>query len=264
MPGGANPFDVSDSAWDAICDATNKARKNHTAGRSANPPWAADEILLALDFYFQHGSQSPEDSRTIALSAVLRSLPLELSRPDAERFRSPNSLYMKFQNFKALDPDYPGAGLRAGSHLDEELFNRYRGHADKLHALALAIAAAAQRGLPPASLQEEDFAALEGTILVAIHRSLERSGALVAKKKKLGTRADGTISCDVCDFEFSARYGPDLRGFIECHHLLPLAGAPARTTRLRDLALVCANCHRMAHRVVPSRETITELRELLR
>jgi 5-methylcytosine-specific restriction protein A len=42
------------------------------------------------------------------------------------------------------------------------------------------------------------------------------------------------------------------RGFIECHHLLPLAElARERLSRLADLALVCSNCHRMVHRKRP-------------
>ncbi|WP_405847976.1 HNH endonuclease [Streptomyces niveus] len=35
---------------------------------------------------------------------------------------------------------------------------------------------------------------------------------------------------------------------IEVHHLLPLHVAGPRETRLEDLALLCANCHRMCHR----------------
>jgi 5-methylcytosine-specific restriction protein A len=42
------------------------------------------------------------------------------------------------------------------------------------------------------------------------------------------------------------------RGFAECHHLVPLAEvAFHRNTRLTDLAIVCANCHRMLHRGRP-------------
>ena len=38
----------------------------------------------------------------------------------------------------------------------------------------------------------------------------------------------------------------------ECHHTVPVSeyGSGART-QLRDLALVCANCHRMLHRRRP-------------
>lgn len=40
-------------------------------------------------------------------------------------------------------------------------------------------------------------------------------------------------------------------GFIEYHHIMPISDyyANAETT-LSDLALVCANCHRMLHRAI--------------
>jgi 5-methylcytosine-specific restriction protein A len=37
-------------------------------------------------------------------------------------------------------------------------------------------------------------------------------------------------------------------GFIECHHRLQLADGDERETKLADLALLCANGHRMIHR----------------
>ena len=57
------------------------------------------------------------------------------------------------------------------------------------------------------------------------------------------------LKCEVCDFDFRATYGDLGEGFAECHHVLPLAElAPGTKTKLRDLAILCANCHRMAHR----------------
>jgi 5-methylcytosine-specific restriction protein A len=54
----------------------------------------------------------------------------------------------------------------------------------------------------------------------------------------------------ICGFDFAIKYGDLGAGFIEAHHILPLAAGPA-TTRLPDLALVCSNCHRMLHRAKP-------------
>jgi len=55
--------------------------------------------------------------------------------------------------------------------------------------------------------------------------------------------------CQVCDLSFREIYGSLGDGFAEVHHLLPLAQANERVTRLRDLVTVCANCHRMLHRM---------------
>jgi 5-methylcytosine-specific restriction protein A len=68
----------------------------------------------------------------------------------------------------------------------------------------------------------------------------------------------------VCDFDFARVYGELGVGFAECHHLVPLAELPGvRRTRLTDLAIVCANCHRMLHRTRPT-IAILELRTLMR
>jgi len=56
----------------------------------------------------------------------------------------------------------------------------------------------------------------------------------------------------VCEFDFSIAYGNRGLGFIECHHTKPLATLGTGTkTHIDDLALVCANCHRMIHRRKP-------------
>ncbi|MGO8869009.1 MAG: HNH endonuclease [Alphaproteobacteria bacterium] len=47
---------------------------------------------------------------------------------------------------------------------------------------------------------------------------------------------------------FRRYYGERGEGFIECHHRQPLDALVEGTkTRIDDLALLCANCHRMFH-----------------
>ncbi len=51
---------------------------------------------------------------------------------------------------------------------------------------------------------------------------------------------------------FEERYGDVGHGFIEVHHVRPVHELqPGDKTKLSDLALVCANCHRMIHRRRP-------------
>lgn len=53
-------------------------------------------------------------------------------------------------------------------------------------------------------------------------------------------------------FDFALAYGDLWIGFAECHHRLSLASLGSRTgTRLADLAILCANCHRMIHKTRP-------------
>lgn len=108
------------------------------------------------------------------------------------------------------------------------------------------------------------LASPEGKRLLRLHRTRERDPNLVKEKKRLAKIETGNLACVVCGFDFGSRYGPHGDGFIECHHTNPLsARLEEEETRLEDLELVCANCHRMLHRgkVMLS---IHELRAMLR
>ena len=109
----------------------------------------------------------------------------------------------------------------------------------------------------------DDISVAEGRELLRLHRSRERNRGLVARKKRRVLTKTGRLECEACGFDFAAVYGELGAGFAECHHTQPLAqGAGERRTALTDLAVVCANCHRMLHRR-PWR-TVSELSQLLR
>jgi 5-methylcytosine-specific restriction protein A len=103
----------------------------------------------------------------------------------------------------------------------------------------------------------------EGALLTRVHRARERSRKLVQAKKKSMMEANGQLSCEACGFDFAEAYGALGEGFIECHHRRPLHSLrPNQRTSLSDLALVCANCHRMIHRK-KHWLTVEEVAELL-
>ncbi len=108
-----------------------------------------------------------------------------------------------------------------------------------------------------------EVSAAEGRELLRLHRIRERNRGLVARKKRMVLLESGRLACEVCGFDFEAVYGPLGEGFAECHHTRPLGReGGARRTRLSDLAVVCANCHRMLHR--RPWHTIPQLQEVLR
>jgi putative restriction endonuclease len=73
---------------------------------------------------------------------------------------------------------------------------------------------------------------------------------LLAKQNRLNR--DGRLDCDCCGFNFSQTYGAVGEGFIEAHHTLPVSEMEdEHITTVDDLALVCANCHRMLQRRRP-------------
>lgn len=95
----------------------------------------------------------------------------------------------------------------------------------------------------------EGEAYAEGRVLLRLHRRKERNRQAVRRKKASAAGAGGKLLCEVCSFDFSEVYGRLGERFAECHHRTPLAELEGEHhVRLSDLAIVCANCHRMLHR----------------
>lgn len=60
-------------------------------------------------------------------------------------------------------------------------------------------------------------------------------------------------TCQACGFNFGRVYGDLGEGFIEVHHLRPIAtwqGEEHNVDPTTDLVPLCANCHRMIHRMI--------------
>ena len=111
-------------------------------------------------------------------------------------------------------------------------------------------------GFPLVSDDEAESALMEvfgyeGRVRVRTHKTRERSPQLAKAKKDEALKRYGKLVCEICEFVFTARYGDHGSGFMECHHRQPLskiADIDCSKVTLDDLALVCANCHRMLHR----------------
>ncbi|NEU11559.1 hypothetical protein G3T14_05385 [Methylobacterium sp. BTF04] len=108
--------------------------------------------------------------------------------------------------------------------------------------------------LPTAEIDHDqpEFSGFEGELRrrFVLHRRRE---AQLRRKKLLAATYEnnGHLICEVprCGFDFKARYGAIGEGFAHVHHLVPLAKSDpkGRNTSLKDLAIVCANCHAMIH-----------------
>lgn len=104
-----------------------------------------------------------------------------------------------------------------------------------------------------------DYATIEDRKLVAAHLRRERSAYLAALCKQ----RDDYI-CQVCDLKFDRCYGKLGRDFAEAHHKLALANQqPGVKTRVEDLITVCANCHRMLHRMDGKKNDIGKLKRIV-
>lgn len=230
-----------------------------------NPSWSRDELLLALDVYLRHRPFIPGDGHpdVVELSQILNALPIHTIRPDAQKFRNPNGVALKLANFAALDPSYPGRGMQRHGKLDADVWAAFADRPGEVRTIAARLrdAAVGRDSLPVVPEDDEDDVdAVEGRLLYRQHRTRERDRSIVNKRKQLSR---DNLACEVCGFDFAARFGPLGDGYIEAHHTLPLAHSGPTRTKPSDLALVCANCHRMLHRRRPW-STVDDLRALVR
>lgn len=229
--------------------ADHLAALDHAGAARRNPPWAWDEIVLALDLYFRIGVQSATHPQVVELSEVLNQLPIHSARPQTDKFRNPNGVNLKLANLAHLDPDYPGSGMARGSKRDSKVFDAYTGNKTELATIAAEIRSLAAEGNAPVAPEpdEEEVDATEGRLLYRRHRMRERDLKIVKRKKAAVLKATGRLACEACNLDFGERYGQRGEGFIECHHTRPLAESGQTVTGLQDLVLLCSNCHRMVH-----------------
>jgi 5-methylcytosine-specific restriction enzyme A len=130
------------------------------------------------------------------------------------------------------------------------------------HAIRQAITLPSNGGL--VDIDDEGITeAEEGRLLTRLHRRRERSRKLVEQRKLKALKEFGRLRCEACSFDFEERYGSRGKGFIEAHHTKPVETlVEGSKTKMDDLALVCANCHRMVHSTRPWL-TIPELQKLI-
>lgn len=232
--------------------------------KSRKDYWLRDEVILALDLYRREG-RNPSPNVVAELSEQLRSIPIESHFADDPKFRNLSGVRMKVSNFVALDPGAETAGMSRGSRLDAEVFQEYWTDPKRLEAIANTIRANLTILAPADAEAYDDIEdAPEGRILTRTHRVRERSAKLRREKLALALKESGRLECEACGFDFAAVYGKRGEGFMECHHTIPVQDLkPGARTRLEDLALLCANCHRMIHVRSPWL-TLSQLRERLR
>lgn len=229
-----------------------------------NPTWVRDEEILLLDLYLSHHPTSVKDPRVVDLSRLLRTLPLHPNSARTPAFRNPTGVFMKLGNLRHIDPEYAGKGLWRVNRLAAVVWKEFAGNSLRIGEAAAAIRrAAAIDSLrePLRAEQEGELYALEGRVLFRLHRVRERQPRLVLAKKQQAMRDHGKLVCEACGFDPISFYGPIGEGAIECHHVIPLSRLASEThTRLADLVLICANCHRLLHRGVGA-PTIGQLQE---
>lgn len=83
--------------------------------------------------------------------------------------------------------------------------------------------------------------------MFSVHKRVEGRANVNSVKKLQG------YICKVCGFDFQEKYGALGEKYIEAHHLIPYSELDVGKIRnldiKNDFVVLCANCHRMAHRM---------------
>jgi predicted HNH restriction endonuclease len=191
-----------------------------------------DNILKAVGIYAGATASAEENNWGIAQTRTAVRIPI-VERPSINE-------WPKGQGMRRW-------AERGGSHGVE--YKKLRDLFDKL-AKGLMSSTGAMNMPSTVASGDSGFEGEEKKLWVR-HRKRERKfreRKLAETKKANG----GRLICEVldCQFDFYEKYGELGAGFAEVHHKKPLGEAPKRgqVMQLSDLAVVCANCHRMIHR----------------
>ena len=237
-------------------DATDESAAAEP-GVQRNPKWVRDELILALDLYMRNRTAPlGKDASEIAeLSEILNALGLALGQKEGGTYRNPAGVYMKLMNFRRFDPTHTAegkVGLQRGNKDEEVVWNQFAGDPIKLRAVAQLIRQGIKLEGTDGNLSGPDDPSMheaeEGKLVTRMHSYRERDRGLVDKAKAAALKKYGRLRCEACELNFADKYGVLGEGLIDVHHTKPVHTLqPGETTKVSDLALLCANCHRVVH-----------------
>jgi len=213
-----------------------------------NPNWTRDETILALDLYFECNGHMPSnsDERVQALSTLLRAFPHHSHAERKNSFRNADGVVFKLQNLRQVAT---GKGLGNVSKIDREVWEDLGGNPAKTKELANLIRAGVEivEGIKEETTECEVFA--EGKVVTETHLRRERDpklrNKLLEQRKKFGA-----LECDICGCTSLSQSSDLGEAIFEAHHIIPLSASQLCQTKLTDMTLLCANCHRMIHRAI--------------
>ena len=219
--------------------------------------WTKDEDILVMDAYVSGVRKRESDPRFLELRKLLD--------------RINYSVGMRIDNFKGVDPEHLGKGLKVTPQIQEvwdEFANDPAGLKSKAAAIRRKRIRAKQNQKPGRSQKSKRKVSIavapEGKPLPRSHTGRERNSGLVREKKESVLQETGRLVCEACGFDFAEKYGKRGEGFIECHHIKPLRDLkPGSKTSLDDLVLLCSNCHSMIHAKQPWLE-VKDIKRLIK
>ena len=208
----------------------------------ANVAFTRDEIILALDAYYQSNGKNfgIKSERLSELCSLLQSLPIHSQTKKNSSFRTPqgvrHQLYAFSSSFKSGEKNQ-----NVGDLFFEVAFE-YEDRHDELHKIALAI----KNNIPffesTFGNDNESFDFPEGNLLGHLHRIIECRDS---KGLQIGDR------CSICGLKPEALYLP-CGQLLELHLAVnPSDMVGNRQYQQENFITVCPNCHAALHKIRP-------------
>ena len=231
-----------------------------------NPNWTKDEIILALDLYLDCNGIIPSknNKRVIELSKLLRDFPYHLEAARKDSFRNPDGVLFKLQNIRQVAT---GKGFGNVSNTDRRVWSELGSSPDNVKRLANLIRSNIKIAQSSEEQDEEDKddEFIEGRLLTEIHKRKERNPKI--RKSLIKSRiANGKLICDICGNCSMTKNVALEDATFEAHHLIPISITNEHKTKLKNVALLCANCHRLLHRAISIEKrwlSIEEARQII-
>jgi 5-methylcytosine-specific restriction protein A len=229
-----------------------------------NPKWTREEVILALELYLECRPRIPSasDPRVKALSETLRAFPHHSAAARKASFRNADGVAFKLQNLRQVDT---GLGLGNISQTDRSVWEELGSSQNRVKELAALIRAGLDTLNEVRESHAEYEAFAEGRVVTETHLRRERRPELRTRLIELRKKKDRFV-CEICGKKPDVLDDILAESIYEAHHVIPLAIGDERSTRVSDMALLCACCHRLIHKAIAHQKrwiSIPEARKLI-
>jgi len=229
-------------------DNKSKVNFNMISDRKTNPDWTREELILALDLYYDldQGQMHKGHPDVIRISNELRALKIHKSIPDIKKFRNPSSISRRLGNFKTMDSGYKGEGLPNSGRLAKEVFIEFTNRRDKLRKEASLVRQLYLNSNVETSETGEPKSKYKSEFLFQYHKNRETDPLVMKVKKEMILLDTKKLKCEICGFDSLLFYGEIGNDLMELHYDKELQNEPSlEASDMNDFVIVCSNCHRV-------------------
>ena len=226
-------------------------------------------VMDQMDFEIVRHEQSMVVLEPLSFSVLRSEYRMDLTK----RFES---IAQDWERVDRIHEDHPVLAAALREHrsriLEESNSKAIRDSADEVIQLKSALfgntnAAAAVTLIDANSktpVEEEEIVGQEGKLLTRLHVYKERDRGFVRQvREHYRLQGDGRLICQACGRVPVETYGPAGESCMEAHHKVPIEQLqPDSVTRLEDMAMLCASCHRVVHSEKPCLE-VDKVKELI-